>query len=54
MTYDPHKTNTEVRQGNGRMMNARVLIWSIGGVVLAFILIYLIFFVMAPATPPAA
>ena len=49
-TYDAHKSTTEVRQGSGRLMNFRVLIWSFIGIVLAFGLIYLIFFVMAP--PP--
>jgi hypothetical protein len=52
-TYDPHKTTTEVRQGNRRMMNSRVLFWSLGGVVIAFILIYLVFFAFAPPTVPA-
>lgn len=53
MTYDPHKTKSEVRQGNSRMMNSRVLIWSIGGVILAFIILYMIFFAFAPpATAP--
>ena len=47
-TYDPHKNTTEVRQGNRRMMNSRVLIWSLLGIVVAFALIYLIFFVFAP------
>jgi hypothetical protein len=47
-TYDPHKTTTEARQGNGRMMNSRVLIWSLGGIILAFLLIYLVFFGFAP------
>ena len=49
-TFDPHKSKTEIRQGSGRLMNLRVLIWSGVGIVLAFGLIYLIFFVMAP--PP--
>lgn len=47
-TYDPHKSTTEVRQGNRRMMNSRVLLWSLGGVILAFVLIYLVFFAFAP------
>lgn len=49
-TYDAHKSTTEVRQGSSRLMNFRVLIWSLIGIVLAFGLIYLIFFAMAP--PP--
>lgn len=54
-TYDPHKTTTEVRQANSRMMNSRVLWLSLGGVVVAFLLIYLVFFAFAPgpATVPA-
>jgi len=55
-TYDPHKSTNETRQGNSRMMNSRVLIWSLGGIVLAFLLIYLVFFALAPgpATVPGA
>lgn len=47
-TYDPHKSTNEVRQGNRRMMNARVLFWSLGGVIIAFVAIYLVFFAFAP------
>jgi hypothetical protein len=53
-TYDPQKNTTEVRQGNRRMMNSRVLIWSLLGVIIAFALIYLIFFAFAPAPAAAA
>ena len=49
-TYDAHKSTTEVRQGSHRLMNFRVLIWSFIGIVLAFGLIYLVFYAMAP--PP--
>jgi hypothetical protein len=49
-TYDAHKSTNEVRQGSGRLMNFRVLIWSILGVIVAFGLIYLVFYAMAP--PP--
>lgn len=49
-TYDAHKTTTEVRQGNRRMMNARVLIISTVLVVLAFAVIYLAFFVQPNPT----
>lgn len=49
-TYDAHKSTTEVRQGSRRLMNLRVLIWSFIGIVLAFGLIYLVFYAMAP--PP--
>ena len=50
-SYDAHKSTTEVRQGSHRLMNFRVLIWSVLGIVLAFGLIYLIFFVMASPPP---
>jgi len=55
-TYDAEKSTAEVRQGNSRKMNSRVLVWSLGGVVVAFLLIYLIFFAFAPgpATVPGA
>jgi len=43
-TYDAHKTTTEVRQGNRRMMNFRVLVISLAAIVVAFALIYGIFF----------
>jgi hypothetical protein len=47
-TYDAHKSTTEVRQGNRRLMNFRVLIWSLLGIILAFGVVYVVFFVMAP------
>jgi hypothetical protein len=47
-TYDAHKSTTEVRQGSRRLMNFRVLIWSVLGIILAFGLIYVIFYVLAP------
>jgi hypothetical protein len=47
-TYDSEKTATEVRQASPRLMNFRVLLWSLLGIVLAFGLIYLIFFAFAP------
>ncbi len=50
-TYDAHKSTTEVRQGSRRLMNFRVLLWSLIGVVLAFGLIYLVFF-YAGSPPP--
>lgn len=52
-TYDPHKSTSEVRQGSSRMMNARVLFWSLGGVILAFALIYLVFFAFTPGAATA-
>lgn len=50
MTHDPHRSTTDVRQGNRRLMNFRVLIISMILVVLAFGLVYLIFATMPPAT----
>ena len=49
MTYDPNRSTNEVRQGNRRMMNSRVLWWSLGGINVAFIILYLVFFAFAPA-----
>ncbi|HHY50598.1 MAG TPA: hypothetical protein GYA10_12710 [Alphaproteobacteria bacterium] len=46
-TYDPHKTTTEVRQGNRRQMPLRVLVISGALVVLAFAAIWL-FFLSSP------
>lgn len=42
-TYDPHKNTTEVRQGNRRLMNMRVLVTSVAILVLLFTAIYLIY-----------
>lgn len=42
-TYDPKKSETQVRQGNPRKMNLRVLIVSLVGIVAVFALIYLIY-----------
>jgi hypothetical protein len=47
-TYDAHKTTTEVRQGNRRTMNLRVLIISTVVVVAAFAIIFLVFNVFVP------
>jgi hypothetical protein len=41
-TYDPHKTDTEIRQGNKRKMNLRVLVVSGVLIVAAFTAIYLV------------
>jgi hypothetical protein len=49
-TYDPHKDTNEVRQGNGRMMNSRVLIISMSVVVILFLAIYFLFFANTPPT----
>ena len=43
-TYDPHKTDTEIRQGSKRKMNLRVLVFSGALIVLAFAVIYLVFY----------
>lgn len=41
-TYDPHKTTTEVRQGNRRLLNFRVLVLSLVGIVAAFAILFAI------------
>ncbi|HEY4202941.1 MAG TPA: hypothetical protein VGM83_20515 [Devosiaceae bacterium] len=50
-TYDPKKSTSEVRQGSGRLMNLRVLIFSVVGIIVVFALIYMLF---GMHTPPAA
>ena len=45
-TYDPHKTDTEIRQGSNRTMNLRVLVYSGVIIVAAFAAIYLVGYVM--------
>lgn len=42
-TYDPKKNQTEVRQGNPRKMNLRVLISSLCGIIILFAVIYLVY-----------
>lgn len=42
-TYDPKKTKTDVRGANPRTMNLRVLIGSLIGVVVLFVIIYAIY-----------
>lgn len=42
-TYDPQKSTTDVRQASPRKMNARVLVTSMIGVIVAFVIIYLIY-----------
>ncbi|MFC3703450.1 hypothetical protein ACFOOL_01615 [Devosia honganensis] len=49
-TYDPHKNTTELRQGNPRKMNMRVLVVSLIGIVILFLLLYIAFFMMQPAS----
>ncbi len=41
-TYDPHKTDTEIRQGDKRKMNLRVLVFSGILIVVAFAVIYMV------------
>lgn len=45
-SYDTHKSTTEVRQGNRRMMNFRVLLFSIIAIIVAFLLILIVFNMM--------
>lgn len=45
-TYDAEKNTTEVRQGSRRLMNLRVLLFSVAAVVVAFALIWLAFQLM--------
>jgi type II secretory pathway pseudopilin PulG len=47
-TYDPHKSTTEVRQASPRKMNARVLAMSLVGVIIAFVIIYIIYSMAMP------
>lgn len=48
-TYDAHKTTTEVRQGNHRLMNLRVLIVSSIAVVLVFGVLIAAYYMFQPA-----
>ena len=41
-TYDPHKTDTEIRQGNKRKTNLRVLLFSGILIIVSFAVIYLV------------
>jgi hypothetical protein len=47
-TYDAHKNTTEVRQGSRRLMNFRVLLFSVGAIIVAFLIILYVFNLMAP------
>lgn len=47
-TYDAHKSTTEVRQGNHRTMNLRVLILSSVAIVLVFGLLLAAHYLWAP------
>lgn len=42
-TYDPKKSETEVRQASPRKMNLRVLVTSMIGVIVLFAVIYLVY-----------
>jgi hypothetical protein len=48
-TYDPHKSTVEVRQGNRRMTNFRVLIISGIGIILLFGVVFVVFTMMQPS-----
>ncbi|MCR6672375.1 hypothetical protein [Devosia ginsengisoli] len=47
-TYDPHKSTTEVRQANPRKMNMRVLLMSMLGIIVLFVIVYLIYTLAQP------
>ena len=42
-TYDPKKSQTDVRQANPRGMNLRVLVTSLIGIVVLFAIIYMVY-----------
>ncbi len=48
-TYDPHKTNTEIRQASPRRMNLRVLIFSTAGIIVLFAILYALYAWFQPA-----
>lgn len=47
-TYDPHKSETDVRQGNSRKMNLRVLIFSTVGIIVLLAIVYAVYAGMQP------
>jgi hypothetical protein len=52
-TYEPDKNSaTEVRQGNGRKMNLRVLITSLVAVIVLFAIVYVIYGMQPHTMPP--
>ncbi|WDR05045.1 hypothetical protein PSQ90_12175 [Devosia rhodophyticola] len=53
-TYDPHKSTNDVRQGNRRKANMRVLVISTALIVLAFIVLYVIYTMTQPGTTGVA
>ena len=42
-TYDPKKSDSDVRQASPRKMNLRVLIGSLIGIVVLFVVIYAVY-----------
>jgi hypothetical protein len=52
MTYDPHKSTTEVRQGDSRRGNFRVLLLATGGGIVALAIVVIAYFIFAPSPPP--
>ena len=48
-TYDPNKNTTEVRQARPRKMNLRVLATSMIGVIVLFVIIFVVYSMMQPA-----
>lgn len=50
-TYDPHKTETELRQASPTLDNFWVLILSMLGVIAVFGIVYFVF--MVGSTPPS-
>lgn len=51
-TYDPHKSKVDVRQGNSRKMNSRVLVISLVAVVVILAIVFLVNGAMQPPTTP--
>ena len=49
-TYDPNKSTTDVRQASPRKMNLRVLVTSLIGIVVLFVIIY-VFYAMTQTAP---
>jgi hypothetical protein len=49
-TYDPHKSTTESRQGDRRMMSMRVLVFSVIGILIVFAILYVVFTMNTPPT----
>ncbi|MGV8854410.1 MAG: hypothetical protein ACOH2L_07155 [Devosia sp.] len=47
-TYDPKKTDTDVRQASPRMMNMRVLVGSMIGIIVLFAIIFAFYTLTQP------